>query len=187
MHRLPQKMKKGAVTPVTVREQRGTAVEIPSPRKSAFTIPLSADGSIGMEILRPTSLAEWASETDFPPEAAMFGNARGAILGSRASLVYANFRQSSFSEAALVGGGLLFVIAIASLFGLWLTSLDRGRSTAAGTNSDCMSFGRGGGHCAAPSERQDAPKAQAPSQVCLSLGRGGVICGAYPDARAGKP
>ena len=117
----------------------------------------------------------------------MFGNARGAILGSRASLVYANFRQSSFSEAALVGGGLLFVIAIASLFGLWLTSLDRGRSTAAGTNSDCMSFGRGGGHCAAPSERQDASKAQAPSQVCLSLGRGGVICGAYPDARAGKP
>ena len=117
----------------------------------------------------------------------MFGNARGAILGSRASFVDANFRHRSFSEAALVGVGLLVVIAVASLFGLWLTSLDRGRSTAAGTNSDCMSFGRGGGHCAAPSERQDAPKAQAPSQVCLSLGRGGVICGAYPDARAGKP
>jgi hypothetical protein len=141
-----------------------------------------------MEFLRPPGLAERFKETVFRPEVAMFANARGAILSSRAPLVDLNLRHRSLGEAALVAVGLLFVCAVAVLFGLWLTSLDRNRSTATGSLSDCTSFGRGGAHCAAPAEKPGAAHADAyPHQVCVSLGRGGAICGPYPDAKGVNP
>ena len=111
----------------------------------------------------------------------MFGNARGATLSSRASLVELNLRHRSPSEAAIVAMGLLFVGTVAILFGLWLTSLDRGHPMATGYPSDCASFGRGGGHCGPPAEKQY------PRQICVSLGRGGAICAPYPDAKDANP
>jgi hypothetical protein len=79
-----------------------------------------------MEFLRPLGLAERFDQTAFLPEVAMFGNARGATLSSRASLVDLNLRHHSPSEAALVAVGLLFVGVVAVLFGLWLMRPVRG-------------------------------------------------------------